>query len=273
MRDISLLPVSYKIFSKALCGRLLPYVATEVAFWQRAFLCKRDRQELVYTLKTSIDDFRHQSTRLYLVFIDFADAFGSVRHDFIFETLKEFRVPLMYCCIIENLYKNSSFEVICGHKMSKRFHIVRGTETGDPLSALLFIMVIDRVCKPMVTAAILERNIRDEVYLNPMPVQAFADDIVLAANNLSVIKSMIGAAESKMDEAGLQVKHEKCAVFYGRRSGNNWYKGKENTTPELEIKSDRLPVYQRDKPYKYLGKSLSIVGEDAKQITDIVETY
>ena len=267
------MPVSYKIFSKALCGRLLPYIATEVAFWQRAFLCKRDRQELVYTLKTSIDDFRHHCTRLYLVFIDFADAFGSVRHEFIFETLKEFGVPLMYCCIIENLYKNSSFEVICGHKMSKRFHIVRCTKTGDPLSALLFIMVIDRVCKPMVTAAVLERNIRDEIYLNPMPVQAFADDIVLAANNLSVIKSMIAAAESKMDEAGLQVKHEKCAVFFGRRSGNNWYKCKENATPEVEIKSNRLPVYQRDKPYKYLGKSMSIVGEDAKQITDVVDTY
>ena len=50
----------------------------------------------------------------------------------------------------------------------------------------------------MVTAAVLERNIRDEIYLNPMPVQVFADDIVLAANNLSVIKSMIAAAESKM---------------------------------------------------------------------------
>ena len=74
----------------ALSNRLLPYIAAEVAFWQRAFLCKRNCQELVYALKTSIDDFRHQSTRLYLVFIDFADAFGSVRHDFIFETLKSF---------------------------------------------------------------------------------------------------------------------------------------------------------------------------------------
>ena len=96
-----------------------------------------------------------------LVFIDFAHAFGSVRHDFIFETLKVFRVPLMHCCIIENIDKNSSFEVIFGHKMSKRFHIVTSTKTGDPQSALLFTMVIDRVCKLMVTAAILERNIRD----------------------------------------------------------------------------------------------------------------
>ena len=134
-------------------------------------------------------------------------------------------------------------------------------------------MVINCVCKPMVAAAVLERNIRDEIYLTPMPDQAFADDIVLAANNLSVMKSMIEVTESKMDETGLQVKHEKCAVFYGRRSGNDWYKGKQTVTPDAEMKSIRLPVYQRDKPYKYLGKSISIFGEDAKQITDIVETY
>ena len=84
---------------------------------------------------------------------------------------------------------------------------------------------------------------------------------------------MIGAAESKMDKADLQVKQEKCAVLYGRRSGNNWYKGKDNATPEIEIKSNRLPMYQRDKPYKYHGKSMSIVGEDAKQLTDIVDRY
>ena len=63
---------------------------------------------------------------------------------------------------------------------------------------------------------------------------------------------MMGAAESKMDEAGLQDKHGECAVFYGRRSGSSWHKGKENAAPELEIKSDRLPVYNRDKPYKQL---------------------
>ena len=32
LRDISLLPVSYKVFSKALCNRLLPFVSDKVAF-------------------------------------------------------------------------------------------------------------------------------------------------------------------------------------------------------------------------------------------------
>ena len=146
LRDISLLPTCYKILSKALCGRITIYIMNEIAFWQRAFLSQRDRQELIFTLKAAIDDFRHLSTKLTVVFIDFADAFGSVNHKFIFETLENFNIPLKYCCLIEDIYRHSSFSVICGVQLSKSFNIIRGTKTGDPLSALLFTMVIDRVC-------------------------------------------------------------------------------------------------------------------------------
>ena len=103
LRDISLLPVSYKILSKTICKRIAPFFSDTIAFWQRAFLVKRDRQELIFTLKTSIDDFRHMSTMFHLIFIDFVDAFGSVSHDYIFSTLKEFGIPHIYCCLIEDL--------------------------------------------------------------------------------------------------------------------------------------------------------------------------
>ena len=61
-----------------------------IPFWERAFLRKRDRQELIFTLKAEMDDFRHKSTRFIVVFIDFVDAFASVKHEFIFETLSHF---------------------------------------------------------------------------------------------------------------------------------------------------------------------------------------
>ena len=96
--------MSYKVFSKALRSRLLPFVSDKVAFWQRAFLSKRDRQDLIFTLKTAFDDFRHKSSKMVSVFIDFADAFGSVEHGFIFETLKSFGIPLIYCALIEEIY-------------------------------------------------------------------------------------------------------------------------------------------------------------------------
>ena len=91
--DISLLPVCYKILSKAICNRIIPIISNKIGFWQRTFLNKRDSQELIYTLKTAFDDFRHKSTKFTSVFTGFADAFGKVDHQFLFETLQYFDIP------------------------------------------------------------------------------------------------------------------------------------------------------------------------------------
>ena len=132
LRDISLLPTVYKIFSKAICQRLLRYVSDRIPFWQRAYLHKRARQELIFSLKTAIDDFKRMSTKFHVVFIDFADAFGSVKHPYMFETLQELGIPYSVLRVIEDIYKYSTFQVICKEGLSKKFVIVRGTKTGDP---------------------------------------------------------------------------------------------------------------------------------------------
>ena len=71
LRDISLLPTCYKVFSKAICKRITPLISNEIAFWQRAFLPDRDRQELIFSLKAAMDDFRHLSTKFCAVFVGF----------------------------------------------------------------------------------------------------------------------------------------------------------------------------------------------------------
>ena len=170
--------------------------------------------------------------------------------------------PKIYCVLIEDLYRYSSFSVLCGCRLSRIFFIVRGTKTGDPLSALLFILVIDRICRPMVNVALINRNLEDERRVTPLPVQAFADDIVASADSLSTLERMIAAGEPRMQEAGLDIKVTKCACFYGRRSGNNWYTGKRDIVPVVTIQANPLRTYLRKEPYKYLGKSLSLLGED-----------
>ena len=96
LRDISLSSVIYKIFSRCLIQRILPFVETQIDFWQRAFLKGRNRQELIFTLKTALDDFRHVSSKLHILFIDFADAYGSIKHESMFAALREYNIPLAY---------------------------------------------------------------------------------------------------------------------------------------------------------------------------------
>ena len=66
---------------------MITLVSNEIAFWQRTYLEKRDRQELIFLLKTEIDNFRQLSTKMIVTFIDFIAAFGSASHDFIFKCL------------------------------------------------------------------------------------------------------------------------------------------------------------------------------------------
>ena len=76
-----------------------------------------------------------------------------------------------------------------------------------------------------------------------------------------------------MVEAGLVVQPEKCVVFYSQRSGNNWYKGKCDHRPNISIQSKQIQVVSRDTLYKYLGKSVTLSGEDLEQISEFIKTY
>ena len=88
------------------------------------------------------------------------------------------------------------------------------------MSALLFILVIDRVCKPMVREAVTRHCIEDERRINPLPLQAFADDIVVVNYDATIINEMFDIGNVAMEIAGSAVKPSKCAVMYARRSGN-----------------------------------------------------
>ena len=117
----SLLPTLYKVFSHCLCNRIITLVSNEIAFWQRTYLEKRDRQELIFLLKTEIDNFRQLSTKMIVTFIDFIAGFGSVSHDIIFKCLERFNIPPTYIEIIKDLYGYSSFQVLGATSWSKAF--------------------------------------------------------------------------------------------------------------------------------------------------------
>lgn len=93
------------------------------------------------------------------VFIDFTGAFCSRNYQFLFEKLQHFGIPDIYNCLIEDVHKYPLFNVICGLDPSKIFIIVRGTRTEDPLSALIFLLIIDRTFRPMAEIAILALGI------------------------------------------------------------------------------------------------------------------
>ena len=74
----------------------------------------------------------------YTVFVDFRNAFGSVDQKYLIRALLDSRVKTLYWELVEDIYEDSHFEVICGNQLSKKFALPVKTKTGDPLSAMIF---------------------------------------------------------------------------------------------------------------------------------------
>ena len=120
-----------------------------------------------------MDHFKRISSRFYTVFVDFRDAFGSVDQKYLIRALLDSGVEKLYCELIADIYEESHFEVICGNQLSKEFALLVGTKTGDPLSAVLFIIVLDNSLKEVHHLAIINQNIQDEKKVSPSPGLGF----------------------------------------------------------------------------------------------------
>ena len=185
-RDISLLPTIYKVFMKCILSRVLPWLVDEniLSPKQKAYINRQGMNEHVFCLKTGIDDFKHESSKLFTVFLDFRDAFGTLTHNIMLRALEEIHLPQVFIDIVRDVYTGSYIQVICGKQLTDPIPLQVGIKTGCPWSAINFVLAINPWLKwlccdvpPGITS--------------PNPVQGYADDVVVASRQEDVINTML----------------------------------------------------------------------------------
>ena len=144
---------------------------------------------------------------------------------------------------------------------------------GDPLSAVLFIIVLDNSLKEVHHLAIINQNIQEEKKISPLLVLSLADDIALINYFEKVIKLMLDNFVEKTKDSGLCIRPGICAVLYERRLANRWYKSKSDKPPSLETEGQKIKVYAQHEPFTPLGKPVTVADEHKDLIRDIIEEY
>ena len=181
-RPISHLNVSYKVFMKLITNRLLPWIiSTErLSPKQKGGLPTNGLQQHVFCLKTIFEDFKHSSMELHSVFIDFADAFGSIEHDVMLQSLEDIGTPQLYCDIIKDVYTDSQFQVKCKTGLTNTIKREKGIVQGGPWSMYQFVIGIDPWVRWL--------NYPNSPTSHPNAVQAYVDDVEANATTANVME-------------------------------------------------------------------------------------
>ena len=267
-RPISLLLTSYKLFMSIIQKRIMPWICDtgRLSQRQKGSLPRNGLQEHVFCLKSAVTDFLHQSSKLFVTFIDLKDAFGSIDHEFMISCLQAASYPPYVIQITRDVYTNSTFIVKTAEGFSQPINRHKGIVQGDPWSLICFEQGIDPWLRWI--------DANSSASKIPAPIQGYVDDVSLCAKHEQELHEMANKTELFVNTTGMQVKNRKCAILNGQRTGNNWARNSNTSNINVEIQSDKVPVYDRDQSYKYLGVYIRIdnkSNQSSELITECLE--
>jgi Reverse transcriptase (RNA-dependent DNA polymerase) len=138
-RPISLLNCTYKILSKAINERLKKVSNRVLSRGQKGFTSGRFIQECIINITETIEKCGNTGTKAFVLALDQAKAFDSIRHDFMRQVFKFFGFPELFIDMIMNFTTNRTAAVILNNgKLSQEFPLGIGSTQGNGPSPLQF---------------------------------------------------------------------------------------------------------------------------------------
>lgn len=209
-RPISLATTDYKILAFAMAFRLQKVLNNIIGTTQAAYIKKRFigcNIRLIEDILDYSDKLNEQSS---LIFLDFQKAFDSVEWTFLFKTLEAFGFGPSFIKWIKTMYNNSLFKTKNNGWLSESVSIKRGIRQGCPVSALLFIMVVE----------VLSLRIKQDLTINGLKIDdkiilmlLFADDCILLLNDHKSIQNAIFTIQKFSEVTGLKLNIEKSEAM------------------------------------------------------------
>ena len=140
---------------------------------------------------------------------DFAAAYPSVNHSWIFSVLENTGLPDFLFRFLRSIYRDSITHVEFAGAERGQFLMARSVRRGCPASGFLFAMAFDPIFR-WLQESIIPRNVDKLEFLEPTQC-AYADDLAVASSSFRELVFALAPAFRSIDcIAGLNLNYRKC---------------------------------------------------------------
>jgi sorting nexin-29 len=233
-RGISLLNIIYKIVAIILYNRLSKIIEPEIGNYQMGFRPNRSTIDNIFIVRQIYEKCHEYNIDLHNIFIDFSQAFDTVNRDAIYNSLTKYNIPDKLTKLIKLTTLRTKMKVKVNNSYCEWFEIKTGVKQGEPLSSLLFSVVLDSV----ITSLEIRGNITTEL----KEICAYADDIVIIGRTKQSLFDTFCKLKHEALNAGLIVNNNKTKYLY--------YTRKIIQTPCIDTGEEQ---FEQVNSFKYLG--------------------
>jgi hypothetical protein len=217
-RGVTLMPTLYKVYVGILTERLKEEMEEKEMLppGQTGFRKGMGVMDNIYVLNFLVNrQLGRKGGLVVATFVDLKAAFDSVDREVLGKAMRERGVREGLRCRIEEVYRETRSRVRVGEIMGESFWTARGVRQGCPMSPHLFNLMIADV------EEVLSRGGWGGIKLGNEKVYclAYADDMVLLAEDEEGMAHMMGKLEGYLEEKRLEVNVEKTKVMRFRRGG------------------------------------------------------
>ena len=206
-----------KLFSKIILNRILQYREMNCPDEpnQLGFRKGAQTSDHIMTLKTTIDKYTKNNTKLFGCFVDFRKAFDSVAREALLYKIAKLGIGGNIFKTLKHMYDNTSTRIKLINKLSEAIKLKNGVEQGHPLSPELFKIFIHDLS--------IELNLASSSVptLNGVNITHlfWADDLILLAMTERALQKLIDILQTFCEDWGLTVNTKKTKIMIFNKSG------------------------------------------------------
>ena len=131
-----------KILTKTLANRL-KYILPSIIHASQTAVYGRKIDQTIHMIGDLIDLSNKEDEQAAFIFIDQEKAFDRVNHDFLYKTMQAFGIGDSFIKWVSLIYSNATAVLNINGFLSKRIPLKGGVRQGCPLSALLYVLLIE----------------------------------------------------------------------------------------------------------------------------------